>query len=602
MARKASGNVDKGKLGDSMQDNHNFYMEHGEDQDFDPMEFVSASDVLSKVLNELDYKGYTLVPSYNGDWSGHEVYKRSPFEMTGVTSPEGFEYLKRVHGRDETLGTQFKTVVKNIINALLPNAGKVEQKYLNSIGKAFCDSPQDIKQIPYASTRNLAANAQIVKKPSLLGTFGAFKLVPPLSWFKPEIQALDPKDLLTLLPDAEADQMMLLLGRTVAGSKSSEAMEGLIEHTFRSYCIMVGDKPGLGKSTFLTWLTETLKLLGYTVVSINTNDSKFGWGKVATADLAVVDDLTDKTQKRLFADVKLKSIVSNGALEVEDKGEKSVEVTATTTILGCSNKTDYTTYIDMDSGSISRLNQLYTYTEDELKQRYPDREDPKLMQYWLSLAEKLGVPVHTIMAYLLRKSLDRFLEVTGYNTTGKVLKRDRRNDHLEQVVKVNRKRFLIDCDLRHSQELINVTLHLMAMAVAKDTSLLPKVEASDFSPDLLLELLKYNVESEVPDDTTDMVWLRELAPDAKASIKAKLTDLGNLKQNRSVLEAFTLIVKELKSTKGFGYPSSTSYYQTQWMSERRGIQFLYQQYQGVSQRKPLERAISKVASWLNEVY
>ncbi|MEG7700691.1 hypothetical protein U2075_14910, partial [Listeria monocytogenes] len=77
-----------------------------------------------------------------------------------------------------------------------------------------------------------------------------------------ELQALDPMDLLAILPEAEAMALMLHLGKMATGYsivaegvQKSPVVECELSYSHRMLPILLG-MPGIGKSTFLE--TEAL--------------------------------------------------------------------------------------------------------------------------------------------------------------------------------------------------------------------------------------------------------------------------------------------------------------------------------------------------------
>jgi hypothetical protein len=296
--------------------------------------------------------------------------------------------------------------------------------------------------------------------------------------------------------------------------------------------------------------------------------------------MAMIDDLTGDFQRRLFHDPRLKMVTSNGEVKVEEKGENADTVESVTVVLGATNLSDYSHYIGMDSGMLSRLNQLDTYNSWELQERWGSDQDYRILPYW----NRLGDPILLAM-WLFRCSLDRFLDAAGVTLEGSQIA-GIDSSKLEGIIKGNRENFRIDVSLKHADELPAACAHLVAMSIAEEKprdrqELLDRYGRMDFSPDLLLALVTVQVHRrEVPREFSG-VLLEHLSPDCLSYLRPKLHELGQMKSVKSIEKAFGIIIGELKSSKGFGYPQRSSHYQPQWSQERRSIPGLVDHYQGI---------------------
>lgn len=408
--KKAKHGSDIGKLADGYVTNQEIDFD-GDSNDVTPI--ISFRDCINKLEKELDNDGYQLIASPTGRFCGYDVYVKTYLDIKGLNQPQNFYYYQRIGAEDSIRTTQFLSKVRAICEANREGGTKKESSRWEQVAMTFDDQMAD----PRSNVAKIAQASIGLKSrvASLTGLPGYHKVVPPLEWFPKALQEYNPEDLLTLFPAAEKAQLVLILGRVMAGASGTMTAEGLLRHTARSYALIVGTIGGMGKSTLMNYIKDTLECLGYTTAQINSDLNKFGWGAVATADLSTIDDLVKDKQRTLLQHVMVKSIVSNGFVKVEDKGIAAVDVKATSVIVGCTNTTNYADYIDMDGGSLSRLNQLDTYSPEELAVAYPSIDDARILPYWDAKACVFNCDHRLLAARLLRHCLDRFLEATGHS-------------------------------------------------------------------------------------------------------------------------------------------------------------------------------------------
>lgn len=573
--------------------------------------FFSIREAWHRVVQQIQAYDYLIKPDLEGRYCGNAVFKRSEYlKIPHVTPNKDFWYWRQISTEDEDFAF-FKAFKETIIDLVSGSSDKSEIKALMLIGTCMLDEPANPKSKVYSLVANKLSDlsgASSGRPVTLNGTTGAFKVLPKLEWFPASVQSLDARELLTLYPDAEARQMMLLLGRAVVGANNTQALEGTIYHTSRSYGITVGTEPGLGKSTLHNYIIEAMDALGYKTTCVQLNDTKFGWGVIARSDLAYLDDLTSKVQERLMGDIKVKTIVSNGTLAVEEKGLPHYSVRATTVILGCTNLYDPSHYIGMDSGSTSRVNQMDTYTKGELDRRWVGI-DGRTMPQWERLAEEHKVTTGTLAAYLLRRCADDFLEVTGYTWDDGRLFKDK-EDRLEEVTKANRLEFRLDTSLKHMEELVTSVAHLVALAIAKSDEVDSKVylellEYIDFSPALLLAQLRLfsatRLSNPLP-EAYKLLGLPSASWDCKGYITKKLGDLDRIGEVKNSAGAFEVVVRELRSNKGFGYPTKVAGYTPYWLAFRRQIPDYVLGYRDSVKTAPLPQALRVAVAEIQSIF
>lgn len=550
--------------------------------------FVSVRDLLDTLKNELSLEGYTLMPNIGGSFCGYSVYRQAQLDIPSLLPPDDFTFLKEVLSSNQGETSKFLRLVKSICEA---QADATESKSLRMMWREvyydFSDKATNMRTA--VSGVALGSMGSVTKLTTLTGRSGYHRIVPQREWFPLSLRNLDARDLLTLLPDAEAKTFMLVLGRVMVGAKGATVAEGVIDHTARSYAILVGRQAGMGKSTLMGYLKSTLGKLGYSVSSVNSNMGKFGWGSVATSDLAAIDDLTDGVQKELISSNNIKSIVSNDALKVEEKGMPAVEVKSTAAVIGCTNNSNYSHYIGLDSGSISRLNQLDTYNQHELNRHYglkANSEERYIKPYWEALAKEHNCTEETLAAWLLYQSAQLFLEVTGYtiSPTSGLLKKDSKKDVLRQTIEEARAEYRIDISLKHAEELPEVLARLCALALASETnekrrqSLLDNLTYVGFSPELLMVIMELFANSPARVKQFSECYPQHVAMDCKKHLKDKMVDLRRLSATHSVERCFNTLIGELKSTKSFGYPAKSSHYQNGWDTVKRNIEPMIGEY------------------------
>ena len=350
MPTAMTGNRDKGRPMDNEFDKSS----DAPDDVSESFELITATEILEILIAKLYEKKYHLYPTQTGRFCGFDVFRADTLNIKGIETGD-FSYLRKLDPSVPNDRKPFQDAVRAIVeNEVMKGCSKETATMWRTVGMNFHDSLQDTKTKVFATAFGMASNADY-RKVTVTGRKGAHKVLPLHHWFPENLQDIDPDSLMPLLPPAERRQLKLMLGRVMVGANKTVALEGTVHHTFRSYGIIISEQ-GLGKSTFIDYIQDTLKALGYTTTQVAQSDTRFGWGVAATADLALVDDLVADTQKRLAQSVQIKSMVSNNMVRVEEKGMPAYDVRATSVIIGCSNKFDYSIYIGMDGGSIDRLN------------------------------------------------------------------------------------------------------------------------------------------------------------------------------------------------------------------------------------------------------
>jgi hypothetical protein len=556
-------------------------------------------DALSEVIGRLAPNGYMVRAEQGGEFCGFSVYRlEAPEDLPGLLPDPNFQMYRKVGLHDAIARDQFYADLDLVIAELRDQTdNKTLKRDLLTVLQDLKDKPGNIKSnTGQASAGFYEAAGHMI---TLTGRNGLCKIVPPREWFSEEVQAINARDLLTLWPDAEAEMLMLMLGRVMVGPKDEAVSEGVIHHTMRSYGISVGHEPGLGKSTFLGWLIGTLEYLGYTTEPVNLRLGVFGWGPVASADLAYVDDLSDDGQRELMQLGLIKSIVSGHTIKAEEKGLAAVKVNSRCVLLGCSNGSDPSNFIGMDPGSINRCNQLYTRTSSELTDAYGPG-DHRLKQRWEALSESLNTEPTVLMAWLLRSSVDLFLQTSGHSISDRgVVEYEPDRDGLENRVRELRGQFVIKVNLDHAESLISAILH--GLAVYRATLEGDKAREfdeyfieTDFSPSLVLDCLEHQADRKALQGW-DGLQVRGLSRACLEYISPKLPAYRNKAATMSLPELFKAVMGELVSVHGFKYPGTLTFYNPKWATHKRYFYPLVEIYKKRISSEKLPDAVAKLA-------
>lgn len=566
--------------------------------------FVSYREVLDDVRVELGNHQYEATPSLSGKFCFFDFYKSEPLNIYGLNAPSSFRLKRLVRNDVEMDRVRLLQAIEEAVQALdLKNNDEEYRSKLFKIFLAFNDNASDTRSV-VAKVALGQIGQNDIRIPTFTGKSNYFKVVPPREWFPEQVQGLDARSLLTIFDDAEAEALMLIIGRVAAGPKGQLAVEGMVDHSARSFALITGEA-GIGKSTLIVdYLKPTLQMLGYRVELLNPDMNKFGWGPIALSDLALIDDLTEKNQAKMLAHPNIKSVVTNGDVKVEDKGVAAVNVKSRTVIMGLSNHFNVSDLIGLDEGIISRMNPLQTRSSHDLEAEYNDSSNHRTKEYWEALAKQLNVTPTLLTCWLFRCCLDKFLAVTGHTFDGEHLEVNAKDSTLEATLKYLRSAYRLDTTLGHTKELTDIAANLVALSISRKPEgeryiLLDKLPRLEFSPDLVLLLLQANLVDDR--DLPDNLRLVHLGKAVRKYLSAKIGELRQLHGNYSYDRAFELVMKELKSDKAFGYPTKPSFYYPLWQDAKRRIPSLVFQYATDNltiKSDPLRNAVDNTTSLL----
>ncbi len=422
-------------------------------EDSDDSEVIANSNELYQWGKSLLLKaGFLIRPTGDGRYVYHKVYnlKRPCLDDTDIDYPENFKVWREIYTDTErqelfsiiaawsTGGSDYENLFKFWKPFLAPNKNKNSPIYMfteNLLGE------QAVQQKMEAGTPfELFLTPNPVTSPSESfhpshRDLAPIKFIPRLEWFPECVRGVTVGDILTIYPDVEAELLSLIIGRAVVGRSNHipPGYEDPIIHTSRMGAFIVGEDPGLGKTTLFTALFEALQTTGYDVQTFDTFGSKFNLGEVVLADIIYKDDTTDDEFKSLSKSGVAKSVISSsGAIRVQNKGTDAYNVIPMGVIFANMNSWNPRTIYGIDPGMAERVKLISTVREAELALRdYPELSkgtpDPRPFIHLPWLAEKLGTSKHTLMLWLARLCADKFLDLIGDPTS-----LEKRVDYLSQ--------------------------------------------------------------------------------------------------------------------------------------------------------------------------
>jgi Family of unknown function (DUF5906) len=365
----------------------------------------------------------------------------------------------------------------------------------------------------------------------------AVRWVPKLDWFRDDLNQISNEQLLSLVPDAEREVLMLSLGRSLLGREGGYIYAGhdhMIKQPlkWRSLLLMEGREGGLGRSTLLDYLSNGFASLGYEAGVVADMQGKFSHGRTATKDFAYQDDMSAAETVKAIGSSIMKTMVSGGRLSVEEKGQPAYEVEAQGVYMLCTNKLELDKLSDLDAGNISRLMAMKNYTtRDEWYSEYKQKYGYKLNTdvTYKRLSQQYGVSINCLVKLLLARCADKFREwVVADDQEGLV-------DHLMQL----RSQFVIQTNMRHLESLLKMFLEFYMIKKGK----LPL----SFSINTIIEGLR------------NLSAAGEQIPDCADSPELVATYATNsLSNKRGQPQVAKLFFESLTSSSGMSYPTNLS--------------------------------------------
>ena len=250
-------------------------------------------------------------------------------------------------------------------------------------------------------------------------------VVPEKSWFTPEVNQLEIKDLLTLFPEPEQELLALCFGRFLIGASKSVPVGSNkpLDHNWRLFPILYGKEPGQGKSILCGYLLGAMQHLGYLVTNFKSLNKKFNMARIVSSAVTYRDDFTSKALELTLSADDAKPIITGATIEVEEKQQNAIEVPCVCGIIGNVNKFDPRLKFSLDSGMMDRIRYITTLSNLELQELTKSvtglsAGTPSLKTYdhWKYLAEKLNVPTKTLALKLLSLCFEKFWQHYQNNT------------------------------------------------------------------------------------------------------------------------------------------------------------------------------------------
>jgi hypothetical protein len=410
--------------------------------------------LVEEFITDIERDGfYKIAPSMTGRFNGWDIYTKQTVQLDGCNTRASKVWRKLADSQFRG----FKLKVGQWVNKAIADAGDVEPSVKNSISSIYVNLFEN--GLSYNKLFNVANKMPDSERfQRLLATseteVGA-KMLPIRSMLPEVLNTQDVTQLLHVLPAAEQEMLMLMLGRGLIGANGQETVSGgKIAHTWRGWCLLQSAVAGIGKSTFINTLSRVLSTLGYKVEGLpNSMTNKFGWYDPATADFTLRDDFNEDTQAQFIKNEVVKTIASGGTFTAEEKGKPHVTgVKATTLILGATNHNKQSQYIGADSGALDRANILSTYAEMDL---LADELPTTLIEQWNTLASKYDVSWDALMLWLLVESAERFQALIPDMPK------------MAQTYKDLRAAYSVKIGLTAVEDLVKATMHLAAWHIAR---------------------------------------------------------------------------------------------------------------------------------------
>lgn len=546
---------------------------------------ITMDDVMRQVKHYLGEEGFELIPEPCGDAAGHNVYVRCSIPIELALRPmHGFKYRKRLRPTDPEYTSFRKTVVGMVNHYRASVEDKEFVRMVTGVGKALVDRPKDGRTDLY---QYALGQGQPSLKRSLSGQRDVYKYVPPRDWFPEEVQKLTANDLLGgMLPEAEQRIFQLCLGRVLLGRPGTKTTEGIVPNIpFATYCTLVGFKGGEGKSTLLDgYLKPTFEMLGFSVGLINPEANRFGRQWVVS-DIAISEDINNQGHERLLVnDPIVKSVVSGASQVVlEEKGIQERPVTPVSLPFYCANNFDNTWLLKADAGMLRRYNALRCYSEQQLRTLYgAGWKSYRPRERWQLLSQELGITVYTLAAWLLRLSLDYFVEVSGVEMEKGVMRWDWRNCRLEDELAELRSRLAIDTSMSHTEDMMD-SIELATVLAIKTVDeryrkkLLDQMDEIPLMTKALHTCIDIWRHSEEMPESLERLVMSQVCPTARVSWDSQTDRLMNdisVAENQSIVWKRIIAALTVKD-KGWQYRQSLSSYTSLWSLRRSTFKALY---------------------------
>lgn len=391
----------------------------------------SFAKLYDRGLAILKQARFSLERSPVGAHCGHNAYIRTtPRDIKGITCPDWFKVLRLLETpedeaeltntllRSEAATAEIQQFWSPLTQPLSGQRATPLQGYVERLQRIDQNARKQNESLPY----ELGIQVSGFTKATAANEPPPRAYIPPREWFKDSVQQLKFCDIFTLWPDAELEMLKLILGRAWLGRSNAKLIgePSIVQHTFRSVGIVIGEDAGLGKSTIFDKLSKATNATGYRWSNFRNISEQFGLGDIVESDISYKDDVTGATLKALISSENTKIIASGGQIFVEDKFQKGTSVRSKCVLLANTNEWNPRLVYSLDSGTVDRIKLLSTYRRAELnteaKKRASDvaKNSPNFAPFvhlpWL--ANELDVSEECLMLWACRLAVDAFNELT----------------------------------------------------------------------------------------------------------------------------------------------------------------------------------------------
>ena len=349
-----------------------------------------------------------------------------PDNLKGLTYPENFKFKKLIDAEDfNYLASQWAPFAEEIQS----EAGEAFWKGLinpkstgnNNPLSAYSEKILQADQMSNELYKEVKPDNCISVYPDRLKSTSPIpeSFIPERSWFKKEMRDIEIKDFLTIFGETEQEVLSIEIGRALVGATGTTHAESdrEIVHTYRTFPVLYGEDPGLGKSDFFNYfLRPALKMSGYRVPEIKTLHEKFGLGEVALGHIAYKDDMTSDEFLKNLSSIYTKTLVTGGTIQAEQKYIKSFPAYCQSVLLVNVNAFDMHKLAMLDEGILSRVAILRTLTRLELSQWKPygasrGSKSPCVKNHLHFLSQKYNVSLKVLALWFMRLCTDKFMRL-----------------------------------------------------------------------------------------------------------------------------------------------------------------------------------------------
>ena len=384
----------------------------------------SPSKLYDQAMAWLEENGFSVVLNPEStSTSYHDIFMVStPEPLQGITFPKDFKVKRLLRLEEiEVLQELFESSkleeeLEEFLKPLIyPQANsRASNDFVNHSQQRIAIKSQIEKQYS-GSTFDLG----ISFLPSTCGGEAPIAFIPERDWFDEKLQEVELKDVFTIFPQAEIEMIRLFIGRIAVGRTGHVPVgwDKPINHTSRTMLSIVGNTPGLGKSSIFYALQDALARVGYKTTTFGDLSGRFNMGEIATSMFAYADDVVSSSMKGVLASPIIKTLVTNGNIRVENKGENAYNTPSHTALLFNTNSLSHNLLsYDLDSGIIDRVKFISTYSGAELRRLRSEnvggasKGSPSVypVDHLGWLCKKYNVSQQALMLWVCRLCADHF--------------------------------------------------------------------------------------------------------------------------------------------------------------------------------------------------